>query len=99
MNTVQIIGILASIFTTVAVLPQIIKAVKRKSVADVSPLMFSILCLGVALWVVYGILKRDWPIIICNAISLLFNGIMLYIMISSPSEEKKEEKTTNELNV
>ncbi|WP_067147499.1 SemiSWEET transporter [Pseudotamlana agarivorans] len=83
MNLDQTIGILASIFTTIAVLPQIIKAIRTGKVHDVSPWMYIILCLGVALWVVYGILKHDWPIIICNAISLIFNGIMLYILISS----------------
>ncbi|OBQ52901.1 SemiSWEET transporter [Tamlana sp. s12] len=83
MDLDQTIGILASIFTTVAVLPQIIKAIRTGKVQDVSPWMYIILCLGVALWVVYGILKHDWPIITCNAISLIFNGIMLYILISS----------------
>ncbi|WP_066225186.1 SemiSWEET transporter [Formosa haliotis] len=88
MDLDQTIGILASIFTTVAVLPQIIKAVQTGKVNDVSPWMYIILCLGVALWVVYGILKHDWPIIICNAISLIFNGIMLYILIRSNHKEK-----------
>ncbi|CDF79553.1 conserved hypothetical membran protein, sugar ef flux transporter for intercellular exchange family [Formosa agariphila KMM 3901] len=87
MDLDQTIGILASIFTTVAVLPQIIKAIKTGMVNDVGPWMYIILCIGVALWVVYGILKQDWPIIICNAISLVFNGIMLYILIASRQKE------------
>ncbi|WP_452223487.1 SemiSWEET family sugar transporter [Lacinutrix chionoecetis] len=78
----DIIGILAGIFTTVAVLPQIIKAVKTKKVEDVSTFMFVILCLGVGLWTVYGIMKKDWPIIITNGISCILNGIMLYIVLT-----------------
>lgn len=78
----KIIGILAGIFTTIAVLPQIIKAIQTKKVGDVSPFMFIILCLGVGLWTVYGIMKNDWPIIITNGISFFLNGIMLYILFT-----------------
>ncbi|MBU2929426.1 SemiSWEET family sugar transporter [Winogradskyella psychrotolerans] len=80
MDIEKLIGILAGLFTTIAVLPQILKAVKTKQVNDVSPWMFVILCLGVGLWTVYGILKTDWPIIITNGLSFILNGIMLKIV-------------------
>ncbi|GGG52689.1 SemiSWEET family sugar transporter [Bizionia arctica] len=86
MTLEEIIGVFAGIFTTIAVLPQIIKAVKTKKVEDVSPVMFGILCLGVGLWTVYGIFKMDWPIIITNGISFIFNGIMLGIVLNSQSK-------------
>lgn len=81
MNAEEIIGLLAGVFTTTAVIPQIIKAWKTKKVADVSPLMFSVLIIGVGLWVVYGIIKNDLPIIATNGISLGLNLIMLYLML------------------
>ena len=77
----QVIGFLAGILTTVAVIPQLIKSFKTKKVMDVSPFMFAILLGGVGLWVVYGFLKSDYPIIITNGISFLLNFSMLYIMI------------------
>ena len=77
----DIIGILAGICTTVAVIPQIIKAWKTKKVEDVSPGMFIILMCGVGLWTVYGIGKKDWPIILTNGISLLLNSFLLYLII------------------
>ncbi|MBP0903168.1 SemiSWEET family sugar transporter [Mariniflexile gromovii] len=83
MNIEDIVGILAGVFTTIAVMPQIWKAVKTRSVKDVNPYMFVILCLGVGLWTFYGILKKDWPIIITNGISLILNAIMLYLVVSS----------------
>lgn len=81
MNLVDIIGILAGICTTVAVLPQIIKAWKTKEVKDVSKGMFAVLITGLALWVVYGLFKKDWPIIVTNAVSLGLNGFMMFLMI------------------
>jgi len=82
METEEIIGIAAGIFTTIGVLPQIIKAIKSKKVDDVSPYMFVILCVGVGLWTVYGIMKVDGPIIITNGLSFVLNGIMLYIVVT-----------------
>jgi MtN3 and saliva related transmembrane protein len=81
MNWTDILGLTAGICVTVAVVPQIRKAWKTKKVKDISPLMFSILVFGVALWVVYGIVENDFPIIATNAVSLLLNGIMLYLMV------------------
>ena len=77
----ELIGIGAGVFTTIAVLPQIFKAIKTRKVDDVSPFMFMILCLGVGLWTIYGVMKNDWPIILTNGISFIFNGIMLYIVL------------------
>lgn len=81
MNTTEIIGTLAGIFTTIAVVPQIHKAIKTKKVDDISPVFFSFLLLGVGLWTAYGILKTDWPIMVTNGISFLLNATMLGIYI------------------
>lgn len=88
MSVTEWIGILAGICTTVAVVPQIVKAWKTKQVKDVSIGMFSVLILGIALWVVYGILQSDWPILVTNAISLGLNGIMMYLMIRYNENEE-----------
>lgn len=88
MSITEWIGILAGICTTVAVVPQIVKAWKTKQVKDVSIGMFSVLILGIALWVVYGILQSDWPILVTNAISLGLNGIMMYLMIRYNENEE-----------
>lgn len=80
-NWEEIIGLIAGVCTTVAVIPQIRKAWKTKKVNDVSPGMFAILMLGVGLWVVYGITQNDIPIIAANGVSLGLNSFMLYLML------------------
>lgn len=75
--------------TTVAVLTQIIKAIRTREVKDVSPYVFIILCAGVALWTVYGIMKIDWPIILTNGVSFLLNGVMLYIVAGASKKSDK----------
>ena len=76
---IEIIGFLAGLFTTIAIVPQIIKAYRTKKVAHLSPVFFSILLIGVFLWSLYGFLKEDYPIIITNSISFLLNGYMLFL--------------------
>lgn len=80
-NWEQVLGLVAGVCTTAAVIPQIWKAWKTKEVNDVSPVMFGILMLGVGLWVVYGVVKEDLPIIATNGVSLALNSVMLYLMI------------------
>tara|TARA_R110000823_G_scaffold185666_1_gene318049 strand:- start:7726 stop:7986 length:261 start_codon:yes stop_codon:yes gene_type:complete len=83
----QIIGFIAGILTTVAVLPQLIKSWKTKKVMDISPFMFVLLLGGVGLWVVYGIIKNDFRIILTNGISFLLNSSMLLIMLLYKSKD------------
>lgn len=77
----SIIGIVAGIFTTAAVIPQIWKAWKSKKVKDVSPGMFIVLLAGLLLWVIYGVMQNDIPIIATNGVALALNGFMLFLMI------------------
>ena len=76
-----IIGIAAGILTTAAVIPQIYKAWKTKKVQDVSPGMFIVLLAGLLMWVVYGVMKNDVPIIATNGLALALNGFMLFLMV------------------
>lgn len=71
------IGIFAGTLTAISLLPQLIKILREKKPGDFSILMFLILLAGLALWIWYGILKKDWPIIITNCTSMLINiGIL-----------------------
>lgn len=81
MNGTDILGLFAGACVTISVIPQIIKVLKTKKVRQISLLTFSILTFGIAVWVVYGILKNDLPIIITNSISLFLNLIMVYFII------------------
>lgn len=81
MDWETVLGLVAGVCTTVSVIPQLYKAYQTKKVNDVSPFMFAILMLGVGLWVIYGFIKNDIPIIATNGISLALNTFMLYMMV------------------
>lgn len=69
----EIAGIIASIFTAIALLPQLIKIIKEKKAGGTSPLMLASLFIGLVFWVIYGFYKDDWIIIISNGFSLVTN--------------------------
>lgn len=81
MDKTQWIGIIAGILTAGSMLPQVIKAFREKKAEDVSLLMLLVLFSGVGLWIVYGIMKKDLPIIATNSFSLLVNATMIVLRI------------------
>jgi MtN3 and saliva related transmembrane protein len=77
MNFITIIGLVAAAFTTVALLPQLIKVWKTKSTKDISLDMFMLYCGGVLLWFVYGIFRNDLAIILANSLAFIQALIIL----------------------
>ncbi|MEB3178549.1 MAG: SemiSWEET transporter [Nostocaceae cyanobacterium] len=81
MDLLTILGLIAATLTTVAFLPQMIKTWQTKSAKDVSFAMLITFITGVALWLIYGILRRDLAIILANTMILIFNCIILSLKI------------------
>ena len=81
MDIVIIIGLVAAICTTVSFIPQVIRIIRTKHIEDLSLGMYLVLTIGIFLWLVYGILIKDSPVIIANAISLLFTSTILILII------------------
>jgi MtN3 and saliva related transmembrane protein len=73
----KIIGMTAAALTMFAFVPQIIKALRTKSVHDVSIIMLIQLSLGVVLWLIYGLHLGDFIIVLANGVSLITLLIIL----------------------
>ena len=67
---IDIVGSLAAVLTTVSFFPQAWHTFKTRDVSGVSLGMYSVFTVGVALWLVYGLLLRAWPIVVANVITL-----------------------------
>lgn len=81
MDTASILGYFAGALTTISFVPQVIKIWKTKSTKDISLITFIAFCLGVFLWMVYGIILRSLPVIIANSIGLVLGLIILILKI------------------
>lgn len=73
------IGIIAGIFTSSSLLPQLIKIIKEKKVEELSIGMFITLMIGILMWIYYGLLRKDMPIIVFNSFSVLLNISILFL--------------------
>ncbi|MEA2038176.1 MAG: SemiSWEET transporter [Nanoarchaeota archaeon] len=81
MNFITLIGTLAGACTTISFLPQVMKTVKTKHTKDLSLGMFILVVVGMALWLFYGILLSDLPIIIANSMTFVLAFIILVYKI------------------
>lgn len=100
------IGILAALFTTAANIPQAYVIIKEQSTEHISVTTYFILLTGTLLWVSYGIMKEDWPLILTNAVTSITSIIIIILNFSSkkviskihqavlPEKIKKEAKKT-----
>lgn len=87
-QTIQIIGILAAIASTASFLPQAWKIVSTRDVEGLSARMYLLTVTAFGLWMVYGIGKGDWALIVPNAICLTLT-IFILAMILLPKAKRE----------
>ncbi len=76
-----IIGLLAGTFTTVAFLPQVIKAFRTRSTHDISFPAFAILFTGNLLWFGYGIEINSLPVVLANGLTAILVFALLVLKL------------------
>ncbi len=84
----NILGIVAGVLTSVAMIPQLIKVIRKKNVEDLSWVMIMVLITGLSLWVWYGIIRNELPIIVSNAFAVLVNVTLLICFITFRKKNK-----------
>jgi MtN3 and saliva related transmembrane protein len=70
-SRVSMIGSVAGMSTTGAFLPQVIRSWRARSTEDISLGMFLLTAFGLFLWLVYGLARDDWPLIVTDVVSLI----------------------------
>ena len=66
----DLVGAIAGTLTTISFIPQVVKSWKRRSVSDLSTTMLLAFTTGVTLWIVYGAMTSDGPLIGANSVTL-----------------------------
>jgi MtN3 and saliva related transmembrane protein len=83
MKLTSIIGFIAAVCTTGSFIPQVYKTIKTKDTKGISLLMYSIFSLGVLLWLVYGIIIKDVPVAVANAVTISLAAVVLVLKIKN----------------
>ena len=78
---ITLIGLAAAFCTTIAFLPQVIKTWRTRSTGDISLAMFLVFTTGIFLWLVYGLIIGDVPLITANGITFVLSGTILYFKL------------------
>jgi MtN3 and saliva related transmembrane protein len=78
---IKLLGFAAATCTTLAYAPQFVKVWKTRSTADISLGMLLVMVLGLLLWLVYGLLSGDAPLVAANAITILLAGGILVMKL------------------
>lgn len=81
MNFVTITGFAAALLTTASFLPQAIKTIQTKDTSGISLFMYSLFALGTLLWFLFGFFSNNLPVMIANAVTLVFACIILVYKI------------------
>src|SRR6185295_4725168 len=77
----EVVGYLAGTLGTLAFLPHVLKTLRMRRTKDISLGMYALLCSGVALWLLYGVLIHSRPVIISNTVTLILAGAVLVLKL------------------
>jgi len=81
MSLTEIFGYCAAVLTTVSFVPQAWHTFKTRDVRGISLGMYSVFTVGVACWLIYGLLLGAWPIVIANVVTLALAGGILVMKL------------------
>ena len=82
-DSVEIIGLIAAILTTLAFIPQVIKVISTNSSKGLSLTTFITFIIGVILWFIYGIFKSSISMILGNGITFFLALIIIVYIIKN----------------
>ncbi|MDE1886594.1 MAG: SemiSWEET transporter [Gammaproteobacteria bacterium] len=81
MNIPRIIGLTAAALTTLSLLPQVWRSFKTRDTRGISLSMYVAYTVGIALWLVYGLLIHDLVVTLANAVTLFLAAIILMLKL------------------
>ncbi len=81
LDLVNLFGYPAAVLTTAAFVPQAWKSWRSRDLSGISLPMYALFTLGVACWLVYGLLLGSLPIVLGNGITLALATVVLVLKI------------------
>lgn len=91
MDYITIIGLSAAAMGGISLFPQVLKVIRTKSTKDISREMFLLLAGSIFLWLIYGLLLKDLPIIIANFFGFVQTLIILFFKIKNQINESRKK--------
>lgn len=78
-TTLTVLGLVAGALTSFSFGLQVWQSWRTKSAKDVSAGMYFVFSTGVILWLIYGLLRGDVPLMVWNALTLVLVVLILLL--------------------
>jgi MtN3 and saliva related transmembrane protein len=88
LDCITLVGLMAAATGGISLFPQVLKVLKTKSTKDISREMIIILACSILLWLAYGILLKNFPIIIANSFGFVQALIILFYKIKNQMKKR-----------
>ena len=92
MELSDVLGYLAATLTTVAFVPQAWRTFRTKDVSGISTRMYSVFTVGVAVWLAYGIVLGEVPMMVANTLTLVLACAVLVMKLKYGKKERPDDK-------
>ena len=89
MSLQDTLGYVAAVLTTGSFVPQAWLTLRTRDVSGISLGMYLAFTAGVALWLVYGILSRQWPIVVANGVTLGLASVILGVKLIEDRRQRR----------
>lgn len=89
MDLLQVVGLIATVFTTGAYVPQALKIIKTKSTQSLSVPTYTMISIGSAMWVYYAFTRNDIPVMIANGVTGMLTLIILMLKFTAKKVKKE----------
>lgn len=81
MTDLDALGLVATAFTSASFVPQVWRTWKSRDVSGISLPTYLLITIGLGLWLLYGILKADLPLIVANGVMIVLTGAITVMKI------------------
>ncbi|NJM54104.1 MAG: SemiSWEET transporter [Blastocatellia bacterium] len=88
MDALTTVGNIAAVLVTISFLPQAVKTIRTRNTKSLSLPTYILFVIGVALWTYYGYLSQITSILVGNAITLVFSGIILFFKLIEKRDDE-----------
>ena len=88
MDTATLVGGMATLASTTSFVPQAWKVIRTRDTKAISKRMYTVTVIGFALWLTYGWMLGQWPLILTNGICLVLSAFILMMKLL-PREQKE----------
>ena len=94
MDAVTVVSLFAATLSTVSFVPQAWAIIRSRSTEGVSLKMYLITVVGFVAWLTYGVLVRQWAIVVQNVVCL---GLSSFILVMKLLPQEKKEAVAEAL--